>query len=129
MLLVVLIFCIGTTIADEVEVSIDIKPDTVDNTINLNSQGLLPVAILGAANFNVMDIDNSTLRFGIDENNFTVPIRLSINDTNSDGLLDLIMKFEIEDLANLSGFNSLLSDGCVDLRVFHTSSVKPTNYF
>ncbi|MCJ7647495.1 MAG: hypothetical protein MUP85_02670 [Candidatus Lokiarchaeota archaeon] len=125
MLLVGLIFCIGTTIAEDVVVSIDIKPDTVNNTINLNSQGLLPVAILGTEDFNVMtDIDNSTLRFGTynDDDNSIEPIRLSNNDTNGDGFMDLIMKFEIEDLANLSVFDTVSSNECVYLSVFGTTN-------
>lgn len=123
MLLVGLIFCIGTTIAEEV--TIDIKPDTVYNTINLDSNGLLPVAILGADGFDVTDINTSTLRFGtdIDDDNSSEPIRLSYNDTNGDGLLDLIMKFEIVDLAALPGLNLLINDGeCVDLSVFGTTN-------
>jgi hypothetical protein len=45
-------------------IAIDIKPDGDDNPINPNSQGDIPVAILGAPGFDVADIDVTTLAFG-----------------------------------------------------------------
>ena len=45
------------------EVRIDIKPGSYPNSINKNGKGVIPVAILGSADFDVTQIDPSTLRF------------------------------------------------------------------
>ncbi len=46
------------------EVSIDIKPGSNPNSINLGSGGATPVAVLGSTNFDVDDIDPETLTLG-----------------------------------------------------------------
>jgi hypothetical protein len=48
----------------EIEVSIDIKPGSFPNAFNINGHGVIPVAILGSADFDVTQINNSTLVFG-----------------------------------------------------------------
>lgn len=45
------------------EVEIDIKPGSYPNSLNINGHGVIPVAILGSADFDVTQIDLSTLRF------------------------------------------------------------------
>jgi len=44
-----------------IEVTIDIKPGSDPNSINLGEHGLLPVAILGSADFDVETIDPTTI--------------------------------------------------------------------
>lgn len=44
------------------EVAIDIKPGSCPNSVNLESGGVLPVAILGGAAFDVASVDPATLR-------------------------------------------------------------------
>ena len=44
-------------------VDIDIKPGSYPNAININGKGVIPVAILGSADFDVTQIDLSTLNF------------------------------------------------------------------
>lgn len=45
------------------EVSIDVKPGSDDNCFKINGHGVIPVAILGAEDFHVEDIDLDTLSF------------------------------------------------------------------
>jgi hypothetical protein len=45
-------------------VGIDIKPGSFPNAININGNGVIPVAILGSAGFDVSQINISTLEFG-----------------------------------------------------------------
>jgi hypothetical protein len=48
----------------ELEVDIDIKPGSYPNCFNMNGNGVIPVAILGSADFDVTQIDVSNLKFG-----------------------------------------------------------------
>jgi len=45
-------------------VMVDIKPGSYPNCFNMNGNGVIPVAILGSADFDVTQIDVSTLKFG-----------------------------------------------------------------
>jgi hypothetical protein len=45
------------------EVEIDIKPGSYPNCFNINGHGVIPVAILGSADFDVAQIDVTTLDF------------------------------------------------------------------
>jgi hypothetical protein len=46
-----------------IEIDIDIKPQSYPNCFNLNGNGVIPVAILGSADFDVSEIDVLTLTF------------------------------------------------------------------
>ncbi len=82
---------------------IDIKPGSSPNPVNLKSKGVLPVAIFGTADFDVTEVDISTLLFGdpllIDNGGTAVsPLRSALEDVNDDGFLDLGLKFSTADL-------------------------------
>jgi len=84
-----------------IEVTIDIKPGTYPNSINLKDQGLLPVAILGSAAFDVSTVDETTLQLGgvgIATRGKAGKTAFSIEDVNGDGYLDLVAFFKVQDL-------------------------------
>jgi hypothetical protein len=84
-----------------IDIAIDIKPDSDPNCFNINGNGVIPVAILGSADFDVYDIDQSSLLFG----GLSVRVRgnkgplCHIEDTNNDSFLDLVCQFE-DDASN-----------------------------
>ncbi len=64
-------------------ISIDIKPQSCPNPLNVKSKGVLPVAILGTVNFDVRDIDIATL-----EINGVAPIKTAFEDVTTPSALE-----------------------------------------
>jgi len=82
---------------------VDIKPGSDPNSINLKSNGVLPIAILSTDEFDVSEVDIDTLLFGdpllLDNGGTAVsPLRSAFEDVNDDGFVDLTPKFSIPDL-------------------------------
>jgi len=83
------------------EVAIDIKPGSHPNSINLGSNGSVPVAILGSPLLDVGAIDPLTVTLA------SAPVRLkgkgtpmtSIDDVNGDGLADLVVHVSTQALS------------------------------
>jgi hypothetical protein len=94
-------------------VQIDIKPGSYPNCFSLNGNGVIPVAILGSADFDVNDINTASLSFA------GLRVRVRGNNTpscateysNNDQFLDMVCHFEDDpaswrggsDTAELSG--------------------------
>jgi hypothetical protein len=82
------------------EVVIDIKPGSDPNAVNLGSKGVVPVAILGSAAFDVTWVDPSTVTLG----SSGVAVRgkdkllVSVEDVNSDRFDDLVCEVETKNL-------------------------------
>jgi len=82
-------------------VLIDIKPGSYPNSINLGSNGVVPVAILSTDSFDATTVDPATVSLaGAD-----VAMRgkgnrylASNQDVNADGRLDLVLQIETENL-------------------------------
>ncbi|UCG94322.1 MAG: hypothetical protein JSW13_00710 [Candidatus Aerophobus sp.] len=96
-------------------VPIDIKPGSCPNPLNLGSKGVLPVAVLGTEDFDVTDIDPTTIqltREGVQGG--VPPLRWSYEDVatpfegelcdchdlDGDGYIDLTLKFDTQELVN-----------------------------
>ena len=96
------------------KVSIDIKPGGCPNPLNVKDKGVLSVAILGSEDFDVWTIDTASIRLeGI------APVRSSYEDVatpmpdgaevcectteGSDGYLDLVLKFNVQDIVATLG--------------------------
>lgn len=78
-----------------INVQIDIKPGSYPNSINRNSKGVIPVAILGSADFDVTQIEPLSLALAgmaLNIQNKGTP-QCSLEDVNKDGFMDLVCKF------------------------------------
>jgi hypothetical protein len=81
-------------------VTIDIKPNSSPNTINLGSGGVVPVAILSSASFDATTVDPLTVTLA------SAPVKLKgsgtpqvlVQDVNGDGRLDLVIHIQTEAL-------------------------------
>lgn len=81
-------------------VAIDIKPGDAGNTINLKSQGVVAVAILGSATFDPLTVDPATVTLAgapVATKGQGQPM-VSQGDFNRDGYLDLLLHFRTRDL-------------------------------
>lgn len=96
-----------------IPVTIDIKPGSCPNPLNVKSRGVLPVAVLGSEDFDVSSIDAASIRLA-----GVAPIRSSfedvatpVSDSNEcecstegpDGFLDLTLKFETQRIVEAIG--------------------------
>jgi hypothetical protein len=95
--------CLPVTV---IEVDIDIKPGSYPNCFNNDGHGVIPVAILGSADFGVIDIDPGTVQLedmtvrAVGKSN---KLLASIEDVNADGFDDLVVKIEDTDGTFASG--------------------------
>lgn len=82
------------------EVTIDIKPGSSLNSINLGSNGNVPVAILSTATFDATTVDPLSLTLAgaqVELKGKGTPM-VSFEDVNGDGLLDLVAHVSTEAL-------------------------------
>ena len=83
-----------------IHAGVDIKPGEYPNTINLGSNGVVPVAILSSPSFNATQVDPLTVTLA----GASVALRgkgtpmADIRDVNGDGLMDLLVHVETEAL-------------------------------
>lgn len=124
----ILVFSAGSVAAQQEDVSLylDIKPGSCINPLNVKSHGILTMAILGTEDFDVEEIDATTVML-MDE---LAPVRrIRVEDVGAppadgfgdcgdcpglepDGYLDLVMKFKTDELVALGVF---VSAGFVEL--------------
>lgn len=72
---------------------VDIKPGEEPNAINLGSNGVIPVAILGSDGFEVVNVDVSGLAFGPAGAPPVHAVGAHREDVNDDGFPDLVSHF------------------------------------
>jgi hypothetical protein len=96
-----------------VKVAVDIKPGGCPNPVNVKSKGVLPVAILGTADYDITTIDPTSIRLaGVEPlrsgyEDVATPVS-DANDCNCttdgpDGFLDLTLKFETQRIVEAIG--------------------------
>ena len=119
----------------QLAVALDIKPGSCPNAFNRGKRGVLPVAIVGSVDFDVLQIDTSTLLL-----NGIAPLRRSYEDSAThylgqggpsscfdcieegpDGYTDLAMKFDAQAVASLLQENE--KGDCILLTV--TAELRP----
>jgi uncharacterized membrane protein len=89
-------------------VAVDIKPTSCPNPLNIESSGVLPVAILGSEDVNVVDIDATSIQLaGVSAVRHAYEdVAGPVSDTNDcnctedgpDGYLDLTLKFKTQEI-------------------------------
>jgi len=93
-----------------IEVAVDIKPTSCPNPLNVKDKGVLPVAILGTADFDVTTIDPDSIILNLESSTEPgiAPLRWSYEDVatpyladdggchtlGTDGYMDLVLKFD-----------------------------------
>ncbi len=121
-----------------IEVTIDIKPNSCPNPLNVKSKGVLPVAILGTEDFDVTQIDPSSVAlaaFGPGSEPFdpvippdekktaledvAAPYKgelvdcLSCWEEGPDGYIDLVLKFDKQEIVAAMG--EVEDEDCISL--------------
>jgi len=74
-------------------VDIDIMPGSDPNSINLNSMGVVPVAVLTTDDLDASTVDPDTVIFASAE-----PVRWTMEDVDNDGDIDMLFHFNAQDL-------------------------------
>lgn len=94
------------------QISIDIKPGSDDVApINPKSRGKVPVALLGASDFSVHDVDTGSLTFGHSGNEASLFKCGDPEDVNGDNFPDMVCHFENQDAKFLSSDDEAIVKG------------------
>jgi hypothetical protein len=100
------------------QVDIDVRPYNRHNRVIPWSSGLLPVAILGSADFDALQVDLATVRFG--PSGASPFHRLAwARDVNRDGYTDLLVMFRVRDAGFARGdTEAVLTGSTYDMQAF-----------
>jgi len=115
------------TIEEAIEIPLDIKPTSCPNPINTKSKGVIPVAILGTAEFDVTEIDPATvllegvypLRWAWED--VATPFEpyaekedcMDCNEYGPDGYTDFTLKFNKQEI--IAAFGEVEDGDCLVL--------------
>lgn len=84
-----------------IDLTIDVKPDSDDNSINPNSKGVTPVAVYSTDEFDATTLDVASLAFG--PGGASAAHGGHAEDVDGDGLVDLLLHFPTEDAGFVDG--------------------------
>jgi hypothetical protein len=94
----------------QIAVVIDVRPRSDANRINPNSSKSINLAIFSADGFDATTVDTSTVRFGATGIE-AAPIHVAMRDVDGDGRRDLVLRFQIQDMAISCGDTSATLNG------------------
>lgn len=85
---------------EHLHVLIDIKPGSDPNVINLKNNGVVPVALFGSEFMDVHNVDTATVMLGRlhHHEGGAHSIKVTSEDVDQDGVLDLVFFFATNDL-------------------------------
>jgi hypothetical protein len=107
------------------ELVIDIEPNSESNRINTSStRRLIPIAILGSAEFDSHEVDPHSLEFGPAHANSVHRAGGHLDDINNDGYIDLISHFRVND----TGFAYEDIEACVTGELFDETPLLGCDY-
>ncbi len=92
----------AAAVIDTITIEIDIKPGSDPNSINPNSKGVTPVAILTTADFDAASVNVTTVSFG-KEGTEAEPVHYSFEDVDDDGDTDMILHFKTQETGITAG--------------------------
>jgi uncharacterized delta-60 repeat protein len=107
------------------KVTVDVRPDSADNVVPLNSNGVLPVAILTTSTFDAATVDSRSVCFG----DADTPAERSCTarqpdghreDVNGDGRPDLLFQYEIAK----TGIDPGDTEACLTGKTLSGSAIK-----
>ena len=109
-----------------IPVAIDIKPGSDPNSINIWDRGVIPVAIIGTADFDASSVDPATVAFG-PAGAAIAHLAGHISDVNGDGLQDLLLHFSRSETGIVCGNTGAVLTGqtFAGLAVEGEDSVRP----
>jgi hypothetical protein len=89
-----------------IDVIVDFRPGSPENTVNPKSSGVISVAILSGQGFDATTVDQSIVRLGAGPG-AAVSGSGQFRDVDADGLLDIVLRFRTEDIGIQCGDTSI----------------------
>ena len=102
-----------------VQAIIDIKPGSYPNSINPNSKGVIPVAILTTEDFDATNIDPQSVEFGPNGATETHGIG-HIEDSDNDGDNDLVLHFRTQE----TGISEGDTEACLTGQTYNGETIQ-----
>jgi hypothetical protein len=90
-------------IVSETPVAVDIHPGSLPNSINPQSRGVIPAAILTTPTFDATIVDPSSVQFGP---NLATVAHSALEDVDGDGVLDMMLHFRTQETGITCGDTS-----------------------
>lgn len=114
----------GNRIA-EIIIQIDIKPGSDPNSINLGSNGVIPVAILTEGSFDAASVNATTVLFGRTGSE-AEPVHYALDDVDDDGDMDMIFHFRTQETGlEAEDTEAILTGQTIDgIEITDTDSVR-----
>jgi len=99
--------------AQAADVRIDVRPGSARNVVNPNSNGMIPVAVLGAADFDVQGVTISALSLSAQGSATSAQPQGQghVADVNNDGYPDIVLNFSIQSTGLKAGDTQLCLAG------------------